>query len=303
MITQEEYLRQMENGALLNPRIDSTFKALFTSETPQSRAALKSFLEAAIEQKIREVTLTANSAPMDFVDQRQILYDIQAILDDGRIANIEMQAFNQSYDYGKRSEYHAARLVTTYFRKGKKWSEVPTVYQISILDFVYDKEDNEAIGRYSMRKGNGRKLSGTINSIFIELPKIIEKEDSLDENSSIENWAIFLKEADRPDKSTVIKRLTQKEDGLMQARNSLVEISKDMDLWIQQFREDVYETDRISGLMANREIGLEEGRKEGREQGLKEGLKKAAIELKKMGLPLEQISKATSLTIEEIQKL
>ncbi|MCR5124646.1 MAG: Rpn family recombination-promoting nuclease/putative transposase [Treponema sp.] len=118
--TQEEYISQMEHGALLNPRIDSTFKALFTQPTPESRAALHSFLEAAIEQKIKSFQLTSNDVPVSFNGQRGVSYDIACVLDDGRIAEIEMQAFNQEYDYGKRAEYHVARLETTKAMTGKK---------------------------------------------------------------------------------------------------------------------------------------------------------------------------------------
>lgn len=46
---EEEYASQAGTGALLNPRVDSTFKALFTQDTKESKAAMQSFLEAATE--------------------------------------------------------------------------------------------------------------------------------------------------------------------------------------------------------------------------------------------------------------
>nr|MBP3280815.1 hypothetical protein [Treponema sp.] len=55
--TEEEYVAQMNTGALLNPRMDATFKAIFTQPTEESRAALLSFLEAATEKKIKTVQL------------------------------------------------------------------------------------------------------------------------------------------------------------------------------------------------------------------------------------------------------
>ena len=45
--SEEEYVSQAGTGVLLNPRVDSTFKALFTQDTEESRAAMHSFLEAA----------------------------------------------------------------------------------------------------------------------------------------------------------------------------------------------------------------------------------------------------------------
>ena len=136
--TEEEYISQMHSGALLNPRIDSTFKALFTSPTKEAHDALHSFLEAATERKIRTFALTATEAPMEFVGQRGVSYDIACEFDDGFSADIEMQAFAQKYDYGKRAEYQVARLETTYLKKGSRWESAPVVYQITVLDFAYD---------------------------------------------------------------------------------------------------------------------------------------------------------------------
>jgi len=48
-ISQEEldYINA-NKGRLLNPRMDSTFKALFTQPTAESKSALHSFLEAKL---------------------------------------------------------------------------------------------------------------------------------------------------------------------------------------------------------------------------------------------------------------
>ena len=115
--SEEEYVSQMESGALLNPRIDSSFKALFTQPTEESRNALHSFLEAATERKITKIELRPNDAPAEFIGQRGVSYDILCEFDSGLSAEIEMQAFNQEYDYAKRAEYQVARLETTYLKK------------------------------------------------------------------------------------------------------------------------------------------------------------------------------------------
>lgn len=47
--SEEEYVSQMKTGALLNPRVDSTFKAMFTQPTTESREALHSSLEATTD--------------------------------------------------------------------------------------------------------------------------------------------------------------------------------------------------------------------------------------------------------------
>ena len=298
---ENEYADQAGTGALLNPRIDSTFKALFTQKTKESQDALKSFLSAAIERQVIECTVTANDAPIEFAGQRGVSYDIACEFDDGTVADVEMQAFNQKYDYGRRAEYQVARLEATYFKKGSPWESVPTVYQISILDFDYladgvehdgkDSESPHVVSRYAMRTKDGRELANVLNIIFVELPKALRLEESLDTNTALENWAIFLKDADNPEKKDIIAKLTSKEEGLMQAQKSLSAISNNRDLWIAQYRQDVYETDRISGLYA------------AEKRGELAKAQSAARNALAMGLSQAQVSQITGLSIEEIQKL
>ncbi len=312
--TEEEYLSQMHAGALLNPRIDSTFKALFTQPTQDSREALHAFLEAATERKIKSFELTATDAPVEFGGQRNVNYDIACIFDDGLSAEIEMQAFNQKYDYGKRAEYQVARLETTYLKKGETWEKAPTVYQISILDFNYapksSSEKNDAnikktesecspVSRYSMRTKDGKELSNSLNIVFVELPKVQQLEQSLETNTSLENWAIFLKEADDPEKTSVIQKLTQKEAGLMQAKNSLSSISVNQDLWIAQYHQELKERDYISGLAAAKIEGIGIGRAE----GILDTKIETARNYLKLGLTAEQVAVGSGLPLEKVRKI
>ncbi len=72
---EEAYIASAGTGALLNPRFDSTFKAIFTQNTPESKTALRSFLEAATERKITKVNLLPSEAPADYPDERGLRYD------------------------------------------------------------------------------------------------------------------------------------------------------------------------------------------------------------------------------------
>ena len=293
--SEEEYVAQMETGALLNPRVDSTFKALFTQPTQESRDALHSFLEAATERKIKSFSLTANDAPTGFGGQRSVSYDIICEFDDGLSADIEMQAFNQEYDYGKRAEYQVARLETTYLKKGDNWEKAPIVYQVTVLDFNYGNdagtEIKTPVSRYAMRTKDGRELSNSLNIVFIELPKTRGLEKTLETNTPLENWAIFLKEADNPKQQDIINRLTSKEAGLMQAQKSLSSISANRDLWIEQYRQELADRDKRSSISA----ALSKGRMEGKYE--------VARNLLKLGFSPQQVVDGTGLSLSEVESL
>ena len=291
----DEYAQRMiAEKKLLNPRVDSTFKALFTQPTPESQGALKSFLEAVTEKPIKNIQLKTSSAIIEYFGQRDVNYDILCTFDDGQQANIEMQAFKQKYDYGQRAEYHVARVLSTGMKRGFLWQKVSQAYQISVLDFVYDTSCSDIVSRYAMRTKDGRELKGVQNIVFIELPKISKKEADFEKNTALENWAIFLKDADNPSKRELINNLANKEAGLMQAKQSLSTISSDHDMWLTQFRQEIAERDYLSNLYAIEEEkkqaiakgrleGLEEGRLEGRLEGLEEGRVEGLEEGRKEG--------------------
>ncbi len=142
-----------------------------------------------------------------------------------------------------------------------------------------------------MRTKDGRELANALNIIFVELPKAKGLEDSLETNTALENWAIFLKDADNPKKADVIRKLTDKEAGLMNAQKSLSSISANRDLWIAQYHQELHERDRISGLEAAHNNGVRDGKIQSAKNALS------------MGLSPAQVSKITGLSEEEIRKL
>lgn len=77
----------------------------------------------------------------------------------------------------------------------------------------------------------------------------------------------------------------------MQAQKSLSSISANRDLWMAQYRQELAERDRFSGLQA------------ARKEGLKEGMEKTARNALSMGIPVEQVSKITGLTEDEVRAL
>ena len=76
--------------ALLNPRLDVNFKALFTQGTKGSDLALKSFISSVIGRKVKKLKLAENEPPVDNQGQMQMSFDVSVMFDDGEKADIEM---------------------------------------------------------------------------------------------------------------------------------------------------------------------------------------------------------------------
>ncbi len=124
-----------------------------------------------------------------------------------------------------------------------------------------------------MKNQNGEPLTNILNIVFIELTHLDEKyvSEELERLSAAEKWALFLKNADNMNSSELVKNLTEKEDGIMNAQSVLSSISSDRGLWLAQYHAEVRERDRISNMEEAKALAKEEGRAEGREEGRAEG--------------------------------
>ena len=77
--------------AILNPRLDINFKAMFTQGTKESDTALQSFISAALGRQIKSLKLDPNEPAVDVPSQMQMSFDVAVTFDDGEKASIEMQ--------------------------------------------------------------------------------------------------------------------------------------------------------------------------------------------------------------------
>lgn len=231
-------------GALLNPRRDTTFKALFGGESADSRFALKSFLEAVLESRIEDIQLAPNELSGDSDDEKQPRFDLTCTID-GEKVNVEMQSSETFLNYANRVEYYVAHLLNYYSPKGIHWKDMTKVYQVSVLNFLFDRSSPAAVSQYQMRSEDGRKLNSRMNVYILELPKLGEEPLDIEKLTSAERWCTFLKYADDPEKTDVIKSLCSAEAGIMKASTVLSEISMNEAEWLAEFARDVAERDHM----------------------------------------------------------
>ena len=106
--------------ALLNPRMDPIFKAIFTQNTKESEEALQSFISSVLGRKIKNLKLTTNEPPVDNTTQSQMSFDVSVTFENGETASIEMQGRNRDYSYEARSELQIARLLNNNLKNRKR---------------------------------------------------------------------------------------------------------------------------------------------------------------------------------------
>ena len=293
--------------ALLNPCADPIFKILFTNESKESNLALTGFLTDIIGKKVTNVVLQPNELSGESVTDKQSEFDINCRIE-GKIVNIEMQGLNKDDHFGKRAEYHVAHLLNHYIQKGMDWNESLKAYQISVLNFVFDKGEANSINHYFMRNEKGRTVAKMLNIIFMELPKIESLPDDISLLTPAQMWGKFFLYASVPAKRDFIEQLTKLNKGIAMAVTVLKNISQDEMNWYHETRYWMHISDMKTMKNAAERRGLKEGRAKGLKEGRAEGARENAIEnaknfLKMKILTAEQIAKGTGLKLEEVQKL
>ena len=298
------YIKRPNPTALLSPLYDSTFKGIFTQETEDSNLALQSFISAVLGRTVKYVILKPNEPPKDAPNQKGMSYDITVEFDNGELSDIEIQAWKEDYDYAVRAEIQVARLLNNNAKKGDNWDS-PKVYQISILNFHYRKDDNKILSWYTMKNESGQRLSDRQNIIFIDLKTIRKKLGTpIEELTPVEKWGLFFSYVDNDQYADYISELVRSEKGIMAAENTVKYMSEADDNWFVQNSRFIAERDKNTQIHNAEKRGHAEGLQQGLEQGAQQKAEEAAINLLRMKVgTLEQIAQAQGLTLEKVQEL
>ncbi|MBO4704656.1 MAG: Rpn family recombination-promoting nuclease/putative transposase [Spirochaetaceae bacterium] len=234
------------------------FKTLFTDESEEANQALTCFLSDILGKTVTDVVLQPNELSGESDSDRQSEFDINCKID-GKIANIEMQGENDKQAYGKRAEYHAAHVLNHYTPKGMDWDKIPQVFQISVLNFVFDKDAEKCINHYVLRNDEGRTISNTLNVIFMELPKIKKLDDDISRLTKAQMWGKFFLYASIPEKADYVRRLTEANGGIKMAFTVLKNVSQDELNWYHETRYWMHVSDEVTMKNAAKREGIAEG--------------------------------------------
>ena len=259
--------------ALLNPCADPTFKIIFTNDSDESRGALTCFLSDILEKQVTDVVLQPNELSGEALDDKQSEFDINCKID-GKAVNIEMQGRNENTCYGKRAEYHVAHLLNHYTPKGKSWQDIPQVFQISVLNFIFDNEEENCINWYNMKNANSRQIENLLNVIFIELPKIKQLPDDVSKLTKTQMWGKFFLYASNKDKQAYIKELCAHNRGINMAVTVLEHVSQDEMNWYHESRYWMHVSDMKTAEQHAIETGMAKGLEQGIQQGIQQGMEK-----------------------------
>jgi hypothetical protein len=235
---------QLTEDRLIDLRYDKIFKAVFTQETPASRKALTSLLEANLQRRLDIVTVIANEPAVQSETDRQIRYDIACTFNDGELANVEMTLWPKGAE-PLRIEYFLCRLFASQDIRGRQFSQLKRSYQISILgDNLY--KDRHAVHSFEYYdRERETVLGGRTAVLTLELRKLEDLlEKPLEETSGQERWGLFLRYAAEPERLSLVNQLLEIEEGIAMAGEAILELPKSQIEEMRRISRDKYIMDQ-----------------------------------------------------------
>ena len=298
-------------------------------------AVLEGLITVLLNEEVHIVEILESEGNQENYYDKFNRVDIKAKNSLGEIIIVEIQLTRERF-YLERILYGVSKAITEHISLGDKYDKVKKVYSISILyfdlgigaDYLYHGK-TVFVGvhtgdtlKISDKEENVLKMK-TPDKLFPDYFIIRVNEFNQVAKTPLEEWIEYLKSGKISDSTDApgLKEAKQKLQYLKMTKEERTAYDKHIDdIMIQN---DVLDTAKIEGLAEGRAIGLAEGRAEGRAIGLQEGRAEGlaegraegraegnnegktevAINLKRMGMTDDDISKVTGLPVELIATL
>ena len=274
---------------LLSKTNDKVFKEIFT----RNKSCMADFLKCILNISDEEFedlefldTHTRKGSPFD----GEYILDIK-VKTKSHVIDVEMQV-KRSPIMEQRIIVYLANMVKDQSCEGFKYKDIKKSVSIIIAAEHNLTNDNRYFHKYNMRdEKDNSKFTDLLEINLLELKKLPRSDDG----TNLWDWLRFIKTNNEEE----MKMLAHENPEIEKAYDALQDLSNDEAIRHEAQQREMY----LQNEMAINEERYEQGIKEGKEQGIKEGKIEIAKNLLSINLPLEQISSATGLTIDEIKKL
>lgn len=278
----------------INPLTDFGFKRLFGTEP--NKILLIDFLNQLLPpyHQIKNLSYTSNEQLGNNHLDRNAIFDIYCEGESGEKFIVEIQKAKQNF-FKDRSVYYSSFPIQEQGKKGGWNFKLEPVYTVGILDFVFDDHKDEEALLHVVELKNQRceVFYDKLKFIYIELPKFTKKESEL--KNHFEKWLFVFKHL--PDLQNRPKALQEKIFKKLFEAAEIANFSRkeraayEESLKVYRDLNNVIDTSRQEGIMEGLEAGREEGKIE------------TARNLWEMGMTIEDIAKATNISVKRLKQI
>ncbi len=297
---------------------DYAFKRLLGSE--ENKPLLQDFLECVLDLTPQQVLdlefMDKELTKEEFSDKTGIL-DVKLKLTDGTVIDIEIQA-SWNASFVKRTLFYWAKMYTADFKAGESYDKLHRCIAINIIADGFRLNDAIHSEYLLQEKTAHTVLTDVLEIHFLDLQaakKTKEEGNAKENRSQLINWLRFIGAANKEERkmiatmSPVLQMLNEKIDilTLSPTERKLYESRMKLKSDIATISETQFSAGVERGLAEGKSLGLAEGKSLGLAEGEARGSRQKALEtahnLLAIGLSIENIAKATGLTVQEVETL
>ena len=289
-------LNEMTGARYINPYTDFGFKKLFG--TPLNKELLISFLNSLFEGKevISDLTYLNGENLGNSYGDRRAIFDVYCENEKGETFIVEMQKAEQQF-FKDRSVFYSTFAIQNQGKKGIWDFNLKGVYTVAILDFVFpDNEYPDDSLRHEVKLvdvDDKHVFYDKLTFLYLEMPKFTKTEDELE--TMYDKWLFVLHNL-----SCLMKRPAALQERVFTRLFEQAEIARYSPKERQKYEDSLKVYRDLKNVIDTAEL---KGQKKGFEQGSIEERKKIAKTMKALHMSLEDISKATGMSIDELAGL
>ena len=328
----------MEDELQITLTNDYAFKRLLGSE--ENKPLLQDFLECILDLTPQQVLdlefMDKELTKEEFSDKTGIL-DVKLKLTDGTVIDIEIQA-SWNASFVKRTLFYWAKMYTADFKAGESYDKLHRCIAINIIADGFRLNDAIHSEYLLQEKTAHTVLTDVLEIHFLDLQaakKAKAEGKKAGKQGQLINWLQFIGATDKEEramiatKSPVLQMLNEKIDILtlspteqklyesrMKLKSDITTISETQfsagvergkSLGLAEGKSLGLAEGKSLGLAEGKSLGLAEGEARGKSLGLAEGSRQKAFETARnllvIGLSIDNIAKATGLTVQEVETL
>ena len=262
----------------------------------------KHILEELFHTKIADITYLEAEQTLDvYPDSHGIRLDVRIADDTDTHYNLEMQVKNPvsrtgEFQLPKRTRYYQAMLDTDMLQKGQDYDELSPTYIIffCLFDFF---EDSQRIYTFKKRCLENMNIELADEAVIMFLNTLGTKGDVSPDIQSLFDYI---------NSNTINSNFTR------EVADTIVEIKNDKkvrdaymtyEMRMKDLRDEAHAEGKAEGLAEGKAEGLAEGKAKGLAEGKAKEKTATAKRLLSMGLSVEDIAKATSLSVEQVEAI
>ena len=292
---------QTKEGEIIPLNFDYVFTSIFNNEKNINiiENFLSVYLEIPIEKIKEKVKLQSRELPLENKKIRRKQVDL-IIEIEGEKINIELSnQMNQGI-----IERNIVYLCSIHARELKygdnKYQNIKKTLQINLNNFKCNKEKIKE--SYYIQNEEGEKLSEKIQIDVIDMEKARERCYTNSE-TKLARWCRIITSKRIEEIIEVMGDDLMEEEAREQLIEEVEEINRDDEVIALYSAYTQEELERNSIIYEETEKAREKALKEGRKEGIEQGKKEIIIKMIENGISLEQISKLTNISIDELKNL